>query len=225
MQGGAIRWRGGGGGHQRTGPLDQEHGGLEEGGGREHLRHRRRAVGVERQTEREEVKVPGGAGLRGGARGPGRRNGGGGGQAAAGRGGDQSLVGGECRSARGGTPNTVRGIGQKCVVDASLTCFHSYKCPRFPPGRQDAAPRRCGVVAPFASGPPPPLPPAPQRPCHPLGSARCSLVCVRARRVRGGTGARVAAVQQELHTERQPAPTAVHRKNPARRFPPSVRPL
>ena len=33
-----------------------------------------------------------------------------------------------------------------------------------PPGRQDAAPRRCGV-APFASGPPPPLPPAPQRPC------------------------------------------------------------
>ena len=29
----------------------------------------------------------------------------------------------------------------------------------------------------------------------------------------------VAAVQQELHTERQPAPAAVHRKNPARRFP------
>ena len=39
----------------------------------------------------------------------------------------------------------------------------------FPPGRQDAAPRRCGVVAPFASGPPPPLPPAPQRPCHSFG--------------------------------------------------------
>ena len=53
----------------------------------------------------------------------------------------------------------------------------------------------------------------------PLGSARCSLVCVRARPVRGGTGTRVAAVQQELHTERQPAPAAVHRKNPARRFP------
>ena len=51
---------------------------------------------MERQTEREEVKVPGGAGLRGGARGPGRRNGGMGGQAAAyGRGGDQPLVGGE----------------------------------------------------------------------------------------------------------------------------------
>ena len=38
-------------------------------------------------------------------------------------------------------------------------------------------------------------------------------------RVRGGTGTRTAAVQQELHTERQPAPAAVHRKNPTRRFP------
>ena len=67
--------------------------------------------------------------------------------------------------------------------------------------------------------------PHPSARAIPLGSARCSLVCVRARRVRGGTGARVAAVQQELHTERQPAPAAVHRKNPARRFPPSVRPV
>ena len=61
--------------------------------------------------------------------------------------------------------------------------------------------------------------PHPSARAIPLGSARCSLVCVRARRVRGGTGTRVAAVQQELHTERQPAPAAVHRKNPARRFP------
>ena len=53
----------------------------------------------------------------------------------------------------------------------------------------------------------------------PLGSARCSLVCIRTRPVRGRTGTRVAAVQQELHTERQPAPAAVHRKNPTRRFP------
>ena len=96
LQGGAPRWQGGGGGHQRTGSLGQEHGGLGAGGGREHLRQRRRAVGVGRQAEREEVKVPGRAGLRGGARGPGRRNGGRGGQAAAyGRGGDQPLVGGE----------------------------------------------------------------------------------------------------------------------------------
>jgi hypothetical protein len=96
MQGGAIRWRGGGGGPQRTGPLDQEPGGLDEGGGREPLRQRRRAVGVERPTEREELKLPGAARLRAGARGPGRRTGGRGRHAPAyGRGGDQPLVGGE----------------------------------------------------------------------------------------------------------------------------------
>ena len=49
--------------------------------------------------------------------------------------------------------------------------IHFLKKVRLPssPGRQDAAPRRCGVVAPFASGMPPPLPPAPQRPCHSFG--------------------------------------------------------
>ena len=65
--------------------------------------------------------------------------------------------------------------------------------------------------------------PHPSARAIPLGSARCSLICVRARRVRGGTGVRTAAVQQELHTERQPAPAAVHRKNPTRRSPPDTR--
>ena len=81
----------------------------------------------------------------------------------------------------------------------------------FPPGRQDAAPRKCALLHLLSA-----VPPSPVLLWEPT---RCSLVCVRARRVRGGTGARTAAVQQELHTERQPAPAAVHRKNPTRRFP------
>ena len=58
--------------------------------------------------------------------------------------------------------------GKKTERERQKRCFSKKKVsvplssPR--PGRQDAAPRRCGV-APFASGPPPPLPPAPQRPC------------------------------------------------------------
>ena len=42
----------------------------------------------------------------------------------------------------------------------------------------------------------------------------------------GGPGTRTAAVQQELHSERQPAPAAVHRKNPLAGSPgPCARPL
>ena len=111
--------------------------------------------------------------------------------------------------------------GKKTERERQKRCFSKKKVsvplssPR--PGRQDAAPRRCGV-APFASGPPPPLPPAPQRPC-PFG-IRALLARLHPHTPRPrGTGTRVAAVQQELHTERQPAPAAVHRKNPTRRFP------
>jgi hypothetical protein len=111
--------------------------------------------------------------------------------------------------------------GKKIERERQKRCFSKKKVsvplssPR--PGRQDAAPRRCGV-APFASGPPPPLPPAPQRPC-PFG-IRALLARLHPHTPRPrGTGTRVAAVQQELHTERQPAPAAVHRKNPTRRFP------
>ena len=42
----------------------------------------------------------------------------------------------------------------------------------------------------------------------------------------GGPGTRTAAVQQELHSERQPAPAAVHRENPLAGPPdPCARPL
>ena len=93
-----------------------------------------------------------------------------------------------------------------------------------PPRRRASALHLCQRSATAA-------PARPQHPCHPLGSARCSLVCFRARRVHasgvgGGPGTRTAAVQQELHSERQPAPAAVHRENPLAGPPdPCARPL
>ena len=95
------------------------------------------------------------------------------------------------------------------------------------PGRQDAAPRRCT----FASGPPPPLPPVPTAPVPPLGiRALLARLLSRTPRARvrgwGRPGTRTAAVQQELHSERQPAPAAVHRENPLAGPPdPCARPL
>ena len=104
-------------------------------------------------------------------------------------------------------------LQQQCRVDSNIQTKNNLcqKCPSASsPGRQDAAPRRCCCQRPATAHLP-----APQRPCHSLGSSRCSLVCFRARRarIRGELG---LAPQQ---CSRSCTASAKCIANPTRRFP------
>ena len=84
----------------------------------------------------------------------------------------------------------------------------------FPPSRQDAV-RRCTFLSVArhrrSRSTPAPVPF--------LWDPRAARSFASAHAASGGTGTRAAAVQQELHSERQPAPAAAHRENPLAGFP------
>ena len=103
------------------------------------------------------------------------------------------------------------------LVRCKKKTVHNY-CPSpflpRPPRRRASALHLCQGAAPAR----------PQHPCHPLGSARCSLVCFRARRVHAsGVGGGGDSHRSSAAGAAQRAPTSSScsaPQKPTRRFPP-----